>query len=95
MKTAPANEPTPKLVNTKPRLIGSRWGLFRPMTGSNAGVARIGIALGSASQIALFVCAGARARELLDRAIADGPAVLARRCGHDTHRHHDRLAGHQ
>ena len=41
----------------------------------------VGIALGSASQIALFVAPVLVLAELRDRAVADGPAVLARRCG--------------
>src|SRR6516164_5802225 len=43
------------------------------------------IALGSASQIALFV--GPRASELRDRPDADGPAILARRGGDGLCRH--------
>ena len=39
--------------------------------------------------------AGAGARELCDRADADGPAVLAWCRGDDAHRHDDRLAGDQ
>ena len=55
----------------------------------------VGIALGSASQIALFVAPVLVLRELCHRADADGPAVLAGRRGDDAHRHHDRLDGDQ
>ena len=47
----------------------------------------VGIALGSASQIALFVAPGAGAAQLRRRPDADGPAVLAGRGGDDAHRH--------
>jgi len=47
----------------------------------------VGIALGSASQIALFRRTGARAPQLRARPGADGPAVLAGRRGDDAHRH--------
>ena len=52
----------------------------------------VGIALGSASQIALFVAPVAGAAQLRARPDTDGPAVLARRGGDDAHRHDDRLA---
>ena len=55
----------------------------------------VGIALGSASQIALFVAPVLVLAELRARAGADGPAILAGCGGDDAHRHHDRLAGHQ
>jgi len=45
------------------------------------------IALGSASQIALFVGPRARTSELRDRPDADGPAILARRGGDGLCRH--------
>jgi Ca2+:H+ antiporter len=44
---------------------------------------RLGIALGSASQIALFLWLGAGAAVLRYRSNADEPAVLAGRGGHD------------
>ena len=55
----------------------------------------VGIALGSASQIALFVAPVLVLAELRDRPDADGPAVLAWRGGDDAHRHDDRRARHQ
>ena len=47
----------------------------------------VGIALGAASQIALFVAPRARAAELCPRPAANGFAVLAWRRGDDAHRH--------
>ena len=55
----------------------------------------VGIALGSASQIALVRRPGAGAAQLRHRPGADGPAILAGRSGHDAHRHHDRVPGDQ
>ena len=55
----------------------------------------VGIALGSASQIALFVAPVLVLAELCHRPDADGPAVLAGCRGDDAHRHDDRLAGDQ
>ena len=52
----------------------------------------VGIALGSASQIALFVAPVLVLAQLRDRPHADGSAILAWRRGHDAHRHHHRLA---
>ena len=54
----------------------------------------VGIALGSAAQIALFV---APVLVLLSchRPGTDEPAILARRSGHDAHRRHDRVPGDQ
>jgi Ca2+:H+ antiporter len=50
----------------------------------------IGIALGSASQIALFV-APACPHQLRHRTVPNGPATLAGSGGHDADRHPDRL----
>ena len=55
----------------------------------------VGIALGSASQIALFVAPVARAAQLCPRTVADGPAVLARRGRDDVHRHPYRVTRHK
>jgi Ca2+:H+ antiporter len=55
----------------------------------------IGIALGSASQIALFCRTGAGAAELCPRPAADGLAVLARRRGDDADRYHGGGSRHQ
>ena len=55
----------------------------------------VGIALGSASQIALFVAPVLVLAELFHWADADGPAILAGRRGHDAHRHAHRRAGDQ
>ena len=55
----------------------------------------VGIALGSASQIALFVAPGAGAAQLCHRPGADGPAILAGRGGDDSHRHPYRVARHE
>ncbi len=55
----------------------------------------VGIALGSASQIALFVAPVLVLLELCDRAVADEPAVLARRRGDDVDRRDERVARHQ
>ena len=52
----------------------------------------VGIALGSASQIALFVAPVLVLLSYVHRPDADGSAVLAGRRGDDAHRHHDRLA---
>ena len=55
----------------------------------------VGIALGSASQIALFVAPVLVLRQLFHRANADGPAILAGCRGDDAHRHPHRFAGNQ
>ena len=55
----------------------------------------VGIALGSASQIALFVAPVLVLAELFHRADADGPAILAGRGGDDAHRHPHRVARHE
>ena len=49
----------------------------------------VGIALGSASQIALFVAPVLVLLSYVDRADADGPAILAWRSGDDLHRDAD------
>ena len=53
----------------------------------------VGIALGSASQIALFVAPVLVLLSYVHRPVADEPAVLAGRGGHDADRHADRRAG--
>ena len=55
----------------------------------------VGIALGSASQIALFVAPGLVLLSYVHRAGADGPAILAGRSGDDFHRHADGLPRHE
>ena len=55
----------------------------------------VGIALGSASQIALFVAPVLVLAQLRDRPDADGSAALAGRRGDDADRHAHRRAGHQ
>ena len=55
----------------------------------------VGIALGSASQIALFIAPTLVLVELLRRAGADGPAVLAGRRRYDAHRDPHDLAGYK
>ena len=55
----------------------------------------VGIALGSASQIALFVAPVLVLAELRHRADADGPAILARRGGDDSHRDPDGVPRHE
>ena len=52
----------------------------------------VGIALGSASQIALFVAPVLVLLSYVHRADADGPAILAGRGGDDAHRHPHRVA---
>ena len=55
----------------------------------------VGIALGSASQIALFVAPVLVLLQLCDRPDADGSAVLAWCGGHGAHRHDDGVDGDQ
>ena len=55
----------------------------------------VGIALGSASQIALFVAPVLVLAELFHRADADGPAILAGRGGDDSDRHPHRGTRHE
>ena len=52
----------------------------------------VGIALGSASQIALFVAPVLVLLSYVHRPDADGPAILAGRGGDDAHRHAHRVA---
>ena len=55
----------------------------------------VGIALGSASQIALFVAPVLVLLSYVIAPVADEPAVLARRRGDDVHRRDERVARHQ
>ena len=55
----------------------------------------VGIALGSASQIALFVAPVLVLLSYVHRPVADGPALLAGRGGDDADRDDDGVAGHQ